>query len=212
MKLNKKITTFITIVFISISTYSQTANVESIKKENLQLKKELSKTKIEKDTLQLKLTKLTQDTTFLRKEISLCTLYSNGNKIEIANSNNNFKATFISCIGSRATQSFELTFMIQHNITNQVFYNNRYDIDKGKAYDALGQIYNAKETFIGGENSTRGTIPTGVPIMIKLVFNNVLPGNDLMKIITFKYDSYNSDESKKESGVLEFRNIKIIWN
>ena len=52
MKSIKKIYVLIAIGFISTSTYSQTGNIESLKKENSHLRKELTITKNEKDSFQ----------------------------------------------------------------------------------------------------------------------------------------------------------------
>lgn len=212
MKNIKGILLIIAISFASISVYSQSVSLESLKKENSQLKKDLAKTKQAKDSLQLRSAKLMQDTTFLRNELSLCRLYNNGQRTEILNSNSNFKATFLYCKGSRASQSVELSFMIEHNIPNQKFTNNEFNSDKGKAYDTQGQVYNASSTFMGGAKINYCIIPTNNPMKISLVFNNVHPGNDLFKIITFIYDSHNIDRSNRQKGILEFKNTKIIWD
>lgn len=212
MKTIRRISLLIIIGLISTSIYCQISSVDVLKKENSQLKNDLAKTKLEKESLQTVNLKLKQDTTFLRSELALCILYNTGQKTEIVNSNGNFRATYISCKGRRASQSVELTFMIQHNIPNQEFSNNPADSDKGMAYDTQGQVYNANAIYIGGVKSNSGMIPTSIPVRITLVFNNVLPGNDFFKVVRFKYDSYNTDYSNKQNGTLEFRNIKVIWD
>ncbi len=208
MKSIRKISLLFVVGVISISTYCQNINLEPLKKENAKLKKELTISKIEKDSFQLVITKLIQDTTFLRSELALCTLYNNGLKTENVNSNSNFKTTFISCKGNRSTQSVEFIFIIQHNIPNQ-----NYIYQSGKAFDSQGQTYAVSECKIGGEiANNRILIPTNTPTKIMFTFNNILPGNDFFNVIAFNYNYMNTDLTNLLSGSGEFRNIKIKWD
>jgi hypothetical protein len=213
MKTIRKFLLIVTIILISTSIYCQTASSDLLKKENVQLKKDLAKTKQAKDSFQILYSKMVQDTTFLRKELALCKLYNDGQKFEVINSNRNFKATFISCKGSRASQSVELSFIIQHGIPNQEFRVS--PPEECSAYDAQGQVYKARFRYIGGKEMgsyTSVAVPTNVPIKVSMVFNNILSGNDFFKVISLKYNSQNLDYSNKQTGELEFKNVKVIWD
>lgn len=230
MKSFRKISLLITVVLVSTSSFCQNVKLESLKKENSLLKTELTKTKVlldtskkviidlqseltktrnQRDSIQLVSSKLMQDTTFLRTELQLCSLYNKGKDIETIDSNPNFKTTFIKCTGNRQTQKVELTFMIQHNLPNQDFTIHTH---LGNAFDALGQTYKISESFVGGQEGKSKIIPTNTPTKIAFVFNNFLPGNDLLKAITFHYNYMNTDFSNLKSSSSELRNIKIVWD
>jgi hypothetical protein len=230
MKSIRTISLLITFVLNSFSMFSQNVKLESLKKENSLLKTELTKTKVlldtskkvifelqseltktrnQRDSIQLVSSKLIQDTTFLRTELQLCSLYNNGKNTETIDSNPNFKTTFLKCTGNRQTQKVELTFMIQHNLPNQDFTIHTH---LGNAFDALGQTYKIYESFVGGQEGKSKIIPTNTPTKIAFVFNNFLPGNDFLKAITFHYNYMNTDFSNLKSSSSELRNIKIIWD
>jgi hypothetical protein len=83
----------------------------------------------------------------------------------------------------------------------------------GKAFDTQGQSYGVSECYIGGEKENNALIiPTNTPTKMMLVFKNILPGNDLFRVVTFYYNSMNTDFTNLLSGFGEFRNIKIKWN
>jgi len=193
---------------ISSHLFSQNANADKLKQENQKLKTQISK-------LQNETTALKQDTTFLRKEISFCTLYNQSSKTETSSTNNSFKFSFISCKGNRAAQNVTVTFTIEHNLPNQDFTIAMYDTDHGDAYDAQGTNYRItsfRSTSVAGNEGTTGKIPTGIPITITLTFDNVLPGNDLFKLVSMIYNSSNLDNSNRQLGTVSFKNIKIMWN
>lgn len=231
----KKTLFLLGLMFINLQLFCQDINLDKLKKENQSLKQDnqiLKQTnqKFKQDNLGLKnqiidlqklndsiiklVVVLKQDTTFLRNELLLSKLYSQANSVEIINRNNNFKFTFISCVGNRIEQKVKLTLMVEHNLPHQNFWLNEFDMSKGDAYDSQGNRYKAgmDDCSIGGiDGNSTGKIPTGIPNKITIGFNNVMPGNDLLKMVSLIFNSYNLDGSNKQHGTVDFKNIKVIW-
>lgn len=205
----------VSIILFSTQTFGQyTQNLEKLKQENAKLKKELVIVKSANDTLTKNLIVLKQDTTFLRKELEICSLYTSNQSMNISCSNPNFKFTFIECKGLRDEQRVEITLMIEHKIVSQIidlapsgYYSET------KLFDSQGNEYNPISFFIGGQEPKRsGNVPTNIPIKIVYTFNNILPGNDYMKLFSDNFSSTTYDYSNSQKGVLEIRNIKVKWD
>ncbi|MFA5783102.1 MAG: hypothetical protein WC868_12620 [Bacteroidales bacterium] len=203
-----------TILCYGISAFCQNQSIDKLKQENGKLTKENQVLKNLNDSINKKLSKLQQDTLFLRKELELCSLYGSLKPIELNCSNSNFKFTFISCKGYRSEQKIELTLMVEHKIVNQMItlaptgYYSEIQM-----YDSQGNEYNPKGIFIGGkEEERRGNIPTNIPIKIVISFNNILPGNDLIKLLNINFSSSTLDYSNTQKGVLEIKNVKVNWD
>jgi len=207
----KKTVLFFGMLLINLHLFSQNVNVDKIKQENLKLKNQVSNLQKENDSIRKVTIALKQDTTFLRKEILLCSLYSQASKTETTNTNNNFKFSFISCKGNRAAQQVIVSFLIEHNLPNQDFGINKYDYGKGNAYDSQGNNFPVNATTVGGTDGAYIKIPTGVPVKITLIFNNILPGNDFFRAVNMVYNSSNLDDTNRQKGIIEFRNLKITW-
>jgi len=208
----KKNALFLGMILINLHLFSQNVSVDKLKQENQKLENQISNLQKKNDSIRNEAIALKQDTTFLRKEILLCSLYGQANKIETSNSNSNYKFSFISCKGNRAAQQVVVTFMVEHVLPNQKFEIGPGTLDKAIAYDSQGHNFSTYLGSFGGNNVTNGEIPTNIPIICSLIFNNVLPGNDLFKVVNMNYNSRNLDYSNEQKGTVEFRNLKIIWD
>jgi hypothetical protein len=199
----KKSIIVLPVLLFNLNLFGQNVSIDKIKQENQKLKELVIELQNEKSTLK-------QDTSFLRKEIALCSLYGQSNKTQVSNSNSNYKFSFLSCKGSRASQSVVVTFMIEHSLPNQTF-NMVALFNNPKAFDSQGKIFSTYYGTFGGKNETSGLIPTDIPITGSLIFSNILPGNDLFKAVIIDYFSTNLDRSNDQKGTVEFKNLKIVW-
>lgn len=112
-------------------------------------------------------------------------------KLTIVNPSTDIKVEFVSCIGNRAAQTFELTIKVTNFQVNQQIYLNNL-----LAYDNQGE-----ENFAYGNNWEALT-----DITVKQVYafrKKVLPTKvDKLSVIKLPFAKF---------GSVEFRNVSIDW-
>lgn len=136
------------------------------------------------------------------------------NKVCVSSFSYHYDFDVISCIGDPVSQTVEVTVTLK----NKSLPNQTTEIYSPVAYDGNGNAYNIKQINFPNSkasvwgNSCEFDSPTGILLKGTLVFRNVLPNINMLKLIQGSASSINKDGYKKTSeGYLKIKNLPITW-
>lgn len=166
--------------------------------------------------LQAKITVLEQQKTVLEEKVDFCELYNNSNVSDTKSFNSNFEFKVIECKGNSIEQTVELTITIKHSLPHQqldLFIGNQKPI----AYGETGNNYEFKSANFPESKKLMGSesffVPTNLLIQGKIVFRNILPQTEKLKLVNGTFQFKNKDGlGNKGTGEFEIKNLVINWN
>lgn len=110
--------------------------------------------------------------------------------------------------GDLKTQFITIEFLLTNKLQNrkiQVFKNS-------KIVTIEGDVLWATSSIIAGDNfDDIANLNTNVPIKCSYTFPPTLPSNKYLKLFSFAYALNTDDYFKKIDGLIEFRDLEIIW-